>query len=177
MPRVFDQYRFPARTSAQRHRSNGIGFLSVFFVWAHFRRFAPETGLSTPIFLPVKRARSISVSIPCAGKIRHPCRILPVHFPEFREPEALKECYGEAVYVTVNLMQLLTVPVSMSLDNRAFQDLVRVIPQGYFHIVFIGIGYTGNGFAYRAKKRLLFRIFSIYLESDGCRSIKDRQEQ
>jgi hypothetical protein len=33
---------------------------------AHFRRFAPETGLSAPIFFTAARQKSISASIPCA---------------------------------------------------------------------------------------------------------------
>jgi hypothetical protein len=35
---------------------------------------APKTGLSAPIFVAVKRQQSISASIPCAAKNRHPWR-------------------------------------------------------------------------------------------------------
>jgi hypothetical protein len=44
-------------------------------IWAHFRYFVPETGLSAPIFLPVKGAKSISASIPCAAPNRRPWRV------------------------------------------------------------------------------------------------------
>jgi hypothetical protein len=38
----------------------------ILLFWAHFRRFAPETGLSAPIFFTAARQKSISASIPCA---------------------------------------------------------------------------------------------------------------
>jgi hypothetical protein len=38
----------------------------VVVFWAHFRREAPETGLSAPIFFTAMRQKSISASIPCA---------------------------------------------------------------------------------------------------------------
>jgi hypothetical protein len=38
----------------------------ILLFWAHFRREAPETGLSAPIFFTAARQKSISASIPCA---------------------------------------------------------------------------------------------------------------